>query len=139
MPMTLDEMMTRFSPEERAEIERGGAEIVAQNRALRELRRSLGVTQNELAEALKTSQANVARIEGKEDLMVSTVTRVVEALGGRLRIVVDMPGRPTTVLKLPVIETKGRRVPKAKSMPKTGLVEQVAVLKQPKRRRPQVA
>jgi hypothetical protein len=57
--------MVVFSPAERAEIERGAAEIVAQNRALRALRKSLGVTQNQLAEALeplrRTSPASRAR------------------------------------------------------------------------------
>jgi predicted transcriptional regulator len=104
MPVNYKDVMAEFTPEERAEIAAGAAEIVAQNRALRELRKSLGVTQNQLADALETSQANVARIEGKGDLMVSTVARVVEALGGRLRMVVEMPGRPATVLNLPILE-----------------------------------
>jgi DNA-binding transcriptional regulator YiaG len=53
--------MVVFSPAERAEIERGAAEIVAQNRALRALRKSLGVTQNQLAEALETSHTSGCR------------------------------------------------------------------------------
>ena len=109
MPVPWEEVMVVFSPAERAEIERGAAEIVAQNRALRALRKSLGVTQNQLAEALETSQANVARIESKGDLMVSTVARVVEALGGRLRMVVEMPGRPATALNLPILEKREAR------------------------------
>jgi hypothetical protein len=41
--------------------------------------------------------------------MVSTVARVVEALGGRLRMVVEMPGRPATALNLPILEKREAR------------------------------
>ena len=61
MPVPWEEVMVVFSPAERAEIERGAAEIVAQNRALRALRKSLGVTQNQLAEALETSHTSGCR------------------------------------------------------------------------------
>ncbi|MDY6779333.1 MAG: helix-turn-helix domain-containing protein, partial [Halobacteria archaeon] len=48
---------------------------------LREKRRNLGVTQNELAEHAGVSQPLVARIEnGDVDPRLSTVTRIVEAL-----------------------------------------------------------
>lgn len=100
MPKSLEDMMMRFSPEERAQIESGAAQIIAENRTLRELRKSLNITQNELADALETSQANVAKIEGKTDLMVSTVARVVSALGGTMKMVVQLPGRPVTVLTI---------------------------------------
>lgn len=100
MPMTLAEMMTRFSPAERAAIERDAAAVVVENRTLRDLRKSLNVTQGELAAALETSQANVAKIEGRGDLLVSTVVRVVTALGGTMKMVVELPGRPTTMLTI---------------------------------------
>jgi transcriptional regulator with XRE-family HTH domain len=49
--------------------------------ALRQLR---GLSQGELAERAGVGQANVSRIEGRDDLKVSTLAAVVEALGGSL-------------------------------------------------------
>lgn len=113
MPVALQDVMARLSPEDRAEVERGAAEIVTANRTLRELRKSLNVTQSELASALATSQANVAQIEGKNDLMVSTVIRVVEALGGTMQMVIQLPGRPATTLTVGRSNTADAKGPRA--------------------------
>lgn len=100
MPVALDDMLAGLSAEDRAEVERGAIDLVVENRTLSELRRSLKVTQRQLADALSSSQAHVAKTERREDVMVSTVARVVEALGGRLRLLVDLPGRPVIQLSL---------------------------------------
>lgn len=50
------------------------------------MREQLGISQEELARAWDTSQPNVSRIEHKDDLLVSTVRRYVEALGGKLEM-----------------------------------------------------
>jgi DNA-binding XRE family transcriptional regulator len=51
---------------------------------LAELRRARGLSQAELAGRAGVKQANIARIEGRDDLKVSTLARVVAALGARL-------------------------------------------------------
>jgi DNA-binding XRE family transcriptional regulator len=93
MPITLDKMMQRFSLEEREDIKREAGRLVAENRTLGELRRALGLTQAQVADALETSQANVAQIESKTDVKVSTVTRIVEALGGTVYMMAVLPGQ----------------------------------------------
>ncbi len=50
---------------------------------LREARRK---TQVQLAEAIGTTQANVSRLENRDDLYLSTLTEYVEALGGHLEL-----------------------------------------------------
>ena len=59
--------------------------------ALAELRESRHVTQQEVAGALATSQANVSRIEHQDDLYLSTLSGYVAALGGRLEIAAVFP------------------------------------------------
>lgn len=54
--------------------------------ALTQLREQRGLSQAAVAEDLGTSRPNVSRIEGEDDLRVSTLERYVEALGGRLEI-----------------------------------------------------
>jgi DNA-binding XRE family transcriptional regulator len=58
---------------------------------LAELRQSRGLSQAELAGRVGVKQANLSRIERREDLKVSTVAKVVEAMGGTLSIRVRFP------------------------------------------------
>jgi DNA-binding transcriptional regulator YiaG len=111
MPVSLDEMMAEMPAEARAEIEAGSVAIVMQNRTLRDLRESLGMTQGEFAAALETSQANVSKLESRTDVKVSTIARAVAALGGSLQMVVNLPGRPPATLDVgtPDSETPRRR------------------------------
>lgn len=64
-----------------AEIER---EVLDMN--LRALRESTGKTQEELAALVKLSQAELSRFEKREDHLLSTLRRYVEALGGKLEV-----------------------------------------------------
>jgi len=54
---------------------------------LRQVRENAGMTQEELAERLNTKKTAISRIENHaEDIKLSTIERVVEALGKRLKI-----------------------------------------------------
>ncbi len=60
-------------------------EILEMNlRALREL---LGKTQEELAQLAETTQSELSRAERRDDHLVSTLRRYVEALGGEIEVV----------------------------------------------------
>jgi transcriptional regulator with XRE-family HTH domain len=54
---------------------------------LKALRESLGKTQEELAKLAEVAQSELSRTERREDHLVSTLRRYVEALGGELEIV----------------------------------------------------
>ncbi len=58
---------------------------------LAELRQYLGISQEELAERAGVGQANISRIEGRGDLKISTLARVVEAMGASLSIRARFP------------------------------------------------
>jgi DNA-binding XRE family transcriptional regulator len=58
---------------------------------LAELRQSLGMSQEELAERAGVGQANISRIEGRDDLKISTLARIVEAMGASLSIRARFP------------------------------------------------
>jgi transcriptional regulator with XRE-family HTH domain len=64
-----------------AEVDR---EVLAMN--LRALRQSTGKTQEELAAVADLSQAELSRFEKREDHLLSTLRRYVEALGGTLEV-----------------------------------------------------
>lgn len=75
-----------MSPERQARIH---AEAMAELREveLRELREIAGKTQVDVAAVAGIAQGEISRIERREDHMLSTIRRYVEALGGELEVV----------------------------------------------------
>jgi transcriptional regulator with XRE-family HTH domain len=76
------------------------AEAMVAVMRLAELREARGVTQADLADALKISQPAVSKIENGADLHLSTLHRYVRALGGTLRLEAIFPDQ-TADLSLP--------------------------------------
>jgi DNA-binding XRE family transcriptional regulator len=72
-------------PEARAEMD-VGRQALRDALALAALREERGLTQADVAHALHVTQANVSQVEHKEDLYLSTLSKYVQALGGRLEL-----------------------------------------------------
>ena len=58
---------------------------------LSELRRSVGMSQTELAERMDIQQASVSKIEQGRDLRMSTLRSLIKAMGGELTIAARFP------------------------------------------------
>lgn len=91
------ELRSRMSPEakERAELL---ATTLRLQMMLAELRREAGVSRKEMAEKLSVQQGSVAKIERRSDMLVSSVRRFVEAVGGELEIVARIKGRAVRIV-----------------------------------------
>lgn len=99
MTKTLEEKMAGLSPERQRKIQAMAAELVAEEATLKDLRMAMALTQERLAETLNIRQENVSRIEKRHDLMLSTLQSYVQAMGGKLHLVAEFPGRNPVVLK----------------------------------------
>jgi DNA-binding XRE family transcriptional regulator len=97
MPVTLDEILNEMSPERRARIDQLAQEMRAEM-SLREVRRLRKLTQAKLSKRLKIGQEGVSRIEKRSDLYISTLRSYVEGLGGKLRVMVELPDQPPLIL-----------------------------------------
>lgn len=90
---TLDDWLTK-RPVNRAAVEAHKARMRGELRAyaLRELREAQGLTQTQLAGLLHVSQNRVSALERGEveHAQINTLRRYVDALGGQLRIEVDL-------------------------------------------------
>lgn len=75
----------KLSPERRARIDREVEQEVLEM-DLRQIRETSGKTQAEVAAAAEMSQSEVARFEKRTDHRITTLRRIVEALGGELEI-----------------------------------------------------
>ena len=60
---------------------------------LKTLRVALGKTQAEVADATRMAQGDVSRLEGREDVKLSTLARYAAALGGSVEVAVVVNGR----------------------------------------------
>ncbi len=98
MGVPLETVMQTFTADERVEINAHAKRLIAEEMSLRDLRKAMGKTQAQLARKLNKPQASVSRIEKQSDMLISTLDRVVHALGGRVRILAELPGRPPLLL-----------------------------------------
>jgi len=58
---------------------------------LAEIRRLTGQTQEDVAAKLGIKQPTLSRLESQDDMQISTLRRLIEALGGKLEIVAHLP------------------------------------------------
>lgn len=65
--------------------------------SLEEIRRRAGFTQRDLGERMGITQSDVSKLERRDDVLISTLRRYVEAVGGNLHIEVRLGGRSLEV------------------------------------------
>lgn len=87
---SFDSLMATLPAERRQRIEAKSDQTLTAIR-LAELRKQQQVSQTQLAEKMHVSQASISQLENQGDVQLSTLMRYVHALGGKLRIEVDMP------------------------------------------------
>ncbi|MFB2908061.1 helix-turn-helix domain-containing protein [Aeromonas jandaei] len=91
MGRTLDDLLASRSEDSRQRIQEMATELLLEVR-IQALREELEVSQVELAKALGVSQPAVVAMEQRgSDIKLSTMKRYVEAMGGKLRVDVELP------------------------------------------------
>ena len=98
MPITLKDKMKELSPAQRQKVEARAAELIAEEMTLRELRHARKLTQVKMAKTLGVTQDSVSRLEKRSDLLLSTLRKTVQAMGGNLSLVAEFPDRAPVVL-----------------------------------------
>jgi len=91
MARNFNELRAKMSPERRARNKALAREMMVEM-LLVELRKHTGLTQTDLAKALGIKQPTVSKLEAQDDMQISTLRRIVQALGGELELIVKMPG-----------------------------------------------
>ena len=98
MDLDLDDVIAKLDPERRRKIEERAAELIAEEMTLREFRKARQLTQARVAAELGISQDGVSRLEQRSDLLLSTLRKTVEAMGGSLTLIARFPDRPSVEL-----------------------------------------
>lgn len=93
MGRSLNAVLDALPEERRREIDARYRELVSELESLKALRRDLGISQEKIAESMGMTQPAVSKVENEADMLVSTLRKYVEALGGELDIIIRLPHR----------------------------------------------
>ena len=98
--ISFEDYMAKQTPEMREAVQERAEELEIEL-ALHELREALNFSQTELARSLGISQPSVSDIEQRgNEMKIATLKRYIEALGGRLRLDVQLPDGKHVVVSL---------------------------------------
>ena len=91
MARSLDDVLASLPEARRTRVEGRARELIDQVESLGELRRVAGRAQIDIAAALNVKQPSVSKIEKQTDMYLSTLRSYVEAVGGTLELIVQLP------------------------------------------------
>ncbi len=98
MARNVNDLVKSLPASRRHKIEKRAAALIAEEMTLQELRRARAMTQDRLAKNLGVAQKQISEIEKRTDMHISTLRRSIEAMGGKLSLVVEFPDRKPIVL-----------------------------------------
>ena len=84
------ELRAKMSPEARALAEEKAKEL-RKEIDLAQLRQALQLSQQQLAKKMRVNQPEVAKIEKRADMLLSTLASVLRAMGAELKIIASFP------------------------------------------------
>lgn len=94
MAKKLNDLLAALPAERRAKIESRAQDLAS----LKDLRQAVEQTQEDLAATLGVGQDTISRLEKRSDMLLSTLRRYVEGMGGTLELVAQFPNRPPVVI-----------------------------------------
>jgi transcriptional regulator with XRE-family HTH domain len=101
------ELLAKMSPEARARADQR-AEELRHEIDLATLRQALKLSQQQLAKKMRINQPEVAKIEKRADMLLSTIGAVLHAMGAELKIVASFPDHDIHIESLGKL-AKGKR------------------------------
>ena len=91
MARNFKELEGQMRPESLARAKARAKEMMAEM-LLAEIRKNVGLTQEDLAAQLGIEQPTLSKLESQDDMQVSTLQRLIRALGGELELIAHLPG-----------------------------------------------
>ena len=98
MATTLSSKLAKLPATRRNKINKRAAELIAKEITLKDLRKALEFTQEDVSNKLHINQEAISRLEKRSDLMLSTLTSYIKAMGGELTLTAKFPHKPPVKL-----------------------------------------
>ena len=86
-----EELKKQMNPESLQKAEAKTKELMAEM-LLAEIRKEAGFTQEDIALKIGIKQPTLSKLESQDDIQISTLQRLIQALGGQLELIAHMPG-----------------------------------------------
>lgn len=106
MAKSFDELVKRTTSAATRRRAAGRARQLLAELLLSEMRMLAGRSQRELAEALGIKQPSLSKLESQSDMQISTLQRIVEALGGQVQVLARFP---KGIVRLRQFDRAGKR------------------------------
>jgi len=111
MAKSFDDLVKRTTTKStQLKARRRGQELLAEL-LLSEIRKLAGMSQQRLATALGIKQPSLSKLEGQDDMKITTLMRLVEALGGELHISARFPRATVRIRQFDRTRRKGPSSP----------------------------
>ena len=91
MARNFKDLEAKMRPESAARA-KARAKVMMADMLLAEIRHAVGLTQEQVAATLGVRQPTLSRLESQGDMQISTLRRLIQALGGELEIIARLPG-----------------------------------------------
>jgi transcriptional regulator with XRE-family HTH domain len=91
MAKTFDDLVSRTTSKRTRQRAAARTREILEELLLSEIRKLAGKSQREVADALGIKQPSLSKLENQSDMQISTLLRIVRALGGELEIFAKFP------------------------------------------------
>jgi predicted transcriptional regulator len=93
MAKSFDQLVKRTTNKRTRDLAAKRTQELLEELLVSEVRKLAGKSQQELADALGIKQPSLSKLEKQSDMQISTLRRIVQALGGELEVVARFPKR----------------------------------------------
>ena len=91
MAKKFENLEKQMEPKRLARATAKAKEVMAEM-LLAEIRKETGFTQKDIAKTIGIKQPSLSKLESQDDIQISTLQRLIQALGGQLELIAHMPG-----------------------------------------------
>ena len=91
MAKKFENLEMKMNPKRVKQAKARAREVMAEM-LLAEIRKEAGFTQEDLAKSIGVKQPSLSKLESQDDIQISTLQRLIQALGGQLELIAHMPG-----------------------------------------------
>jgi len=99
MGIPIQKVLAEFPKERQEKIKAKANEYIREYKKLADLRKELGITQEMIARHQGVKQVNISNLEKRHDMLLSTLQKYVNSLGGKLEIRIQFPNTESINVK----------------------------------------
>ncbi|HZV69857.1 MAG TPA: XRE family transcriptional regulator [Saprospiraceae bacterium] len=99
MGIPIQKVLAEFPKDRQEKIKAKANEYIREFKKLADLRKELGITQEMIARHQGVKQVNISNLEKRHDMLLSTLRKYVNSLGGKLEIRIQLPSAETVNIK----------------------------------------